>query len=70
MNDQLASGAAQDAGHSVYHEQDAGVPHLNGVGQKQNTPEQRHARIHNMRSLNHTPAIVPVCESAEINRKK
>jgi hypothetical protein len=70
MDDQLAAGPAQDAGHAVNHQQHAGVPNLNRIGEKENAPGERHRGIHQLRDLDHPPAIVAVRQSAEVNREE
>ena len=46
------------------------MPDLNRVGEKQNSPRQGHAGVHQLGSLNHAPAIMAVRQCAKIDREK
>src|SRR5437773_142562 len=52
------------------HEQNARMPDLNRIRDKQDSPQERNRGIHALSDLNDFTTVMPVCQRAKINRKK
>ena len=70
VNHQDLGRRPEHSGDAVNDEQNAGVPDLNRIGQKQYRPHHRHAHVHDLRDLNQLAAVVAVGQAAEIDREQ
>ena len=46
------------------------MPDLNGISDKQDSPQERNRGIHALSDLNDFTTVMPVCQRAKINRKE